>query len=552
MAKHLQNIFVVSVSTLGSRVLGLVRDSLSYALFGLAAINSAFIFAWSLPNLFRRLLGEGALTSAFIPVLSEADHQEGRREAFRFLNQVLTRLGMALYALVFLGMAAMAGLELATMKAAQHAPAALAELVKWHLDFGMSVERFQELVTRWRLGFDFGLILMPYLLLVCLAAALLAALNMLGRFAVSAMSQVWLNLAMIASLVSAALVFGRTPQEQMQQMYWQCAGVLIGGGLQVVIPAVQLWRQGWRPALDWTASARLSEMMRLFLPGLFGASITQINILVSGCFALALNESARTVLYASSRLMELPLGMFTIAVATVLFPKIAMMAAQGDREGMGRAYAQGLRLIFAITVPAALGLLLLREPVVSLLFERGQFDAQAVAATTPVVALGALGIPFFSLATLATRGFHSLKDTRTPVRVAAWTFVVNLGLTLALMAPMGTPGLALANLSSSIFQSLALQRLLLHRKTPLARPAVKRALKAIAIAGAGMALFTAAGWWALRAGLGGSKWVDFAAVAGLIPVSVLVYLGLLRAAKFEEWPQLEELAMHALRPRQKE
>jgi putative peptidoglycan lipid II flippase len=169
-----------------------------------------------------------------------------------------------------------------------------------------------------------------------------------------------------------------------------------------------------------------------------------------------------------------------------------------------------------------------------------------------VVALGALGIPFFSLATLATRGFHSLKDTRTPVRVAAWTFVVNLGLTLALMAPMGTPGLALANLSSSIFQSLALQRLLLHRKTPLARPAVKRALKAIAIAGAGMALFTAAGWWALRAGLGGSKWVDFAAVAGLIPVSVLVYLGLLRAAKFEEWPQLEELAMHALRPRQKE
>jgi putative peptidoglycan lipid II flippase len=516
MAKHLQNIFVVSVSTLGSRVLGLVRDSLSVAIFGASELNSAFVFAWQLPNLFRRLLGEGALTSAFIPVLSEAHNEGGRLEAFKFLNQVLSRLVVVLAVLVMAG---------------------IGSLVAAH--------RIPHLEERWYDAFQFGWVLMPYLLLVCVAAALLAALNMLGHFAVSAMSQVWLNLAMIGSLVAAH--FSSAPD--MVKMYWQCAGVLLGGGLQVVFPSAQLWRAGWRPRWDWSSSARLSEMMRLFVPGLFGASITQINILVSGCFAMALNDSARIELYTAARLMELPLGMFTIAVATVLFPKIAMMAAEGDREGMGRAYAQGLRLIFAITVPAALGLVLLREPVVRVLFEHGKFDAQAVRETTPLVALGALGIPFFSLATLATRGFHALKDTRTPVRVATWTFIVNLGLTVALMSPLGTPGLATANLCASVFQSFALQRLLLHRKTPLARPAVRRALKAIGLAGAGMALFTAAGWWGLRTGFGDSKWMDLGAVAGLIPVSVLVYLGLLRAANFEEWPQLRELVMHALRPR---
>lgn len=516
MAKHLQNVFVVSVSTLGSRVLGLARDSLSYALFGVGAMNSAFVFAWQLPNLFRRLLGEGALTSAFIPVLSEADHHDGRAEAFRFLNQVLTRLLVTLAALVVVGMGLLA-----------------------------AAEKIPGLADRWYWGFEFGVVLMPYLLLVCIAAALLAALNMLGHFTVSAMSQVWLNLAMILALVIGW--FSTAPA--LEKMYWQCAGVLIGGVLQVGLPGWQLWRADWRPRMDWTSSPRLSEMKRLFLPGLFGASITQVNILVSGCFALWLNESARTVLYASSRLMELPLGMFTIAFATVLFPRIARLAAQGDRDGMGQAYAQGLRLIFAITVPAALGLVVLREPIVRVLFEHGQFDDTAVGLTTPVVALGALGIPFFSLATLATRGFHAMKDTRTPVRVAAWAFVVNLGMTVALMIPLGTPGLALANLGASIFQSFALQRLLLHRETPLARPAVRRALKAIGIAGAGMAVFTAGAWWGLRVAFGDSKWLDLCGVAGLIPAAVVVYLGLLRAANFEEWPQLRELALQALRPR---
>jgi putative peptidoglycan lipid II flippase len=356
---------------------------------------------------------------------------------------------------------------------------------------------------------------------------------------------------MIISLGFLGGYFGRT---DVQRMYWQCGGVLFGGLLQVAFPALTLWKEGWRPRWDWTLSPRLREMMRIFLPGLLGASIYQINIVVSRCVAFGLNDSATTVLYYSQRLMELPLGMFTLAVATVMFPKIALLAAQNDRDGMAKTYTQGLRLILAITVPAALGLVALRDPIVRVLYEHGKFDLRSVNEVAPVLAISAMGIPFFSLATLAIRGFYAQKDMRTPVFVAKIDFFLNIGLTLALMGPLGTRGLALANLASAMFQAFMLQRLLLMRGTALARPPIGRAAVAVSLAGAGMLAFTLAGWWGLQRvlGTGHAAWLlhmrpcDVAAVLGLIPISMLVYLALLRAAKFEEWPQLQEIIEHVL------
>jgi putative peptidoglycan lipid II flippase len=487
-------------------------------------------------------------------MLSEAHTEGGKRAAFQFLNQVLSRLTVVLIGLVLVGVAVMGGLGLAAAEAAGHAPGVLHRLADWHLDFNLSLHEFLATVARWRMGFAFGMILMPYLLLVCVVACLLAALNMLGHYAVSGMSQVWLNLSMIISLGVFGGYFGRT---DVERMLWQCGGVIFGGMLQVTMPTFTLWREGWRPRWDWTPSPYLREMMRIFLPGLFGASIIQINIMVSRCVAFGLNESATTVLYYSQRLTELPLGMFTIAFATVLFPNIALQASQGDNEGMARTYAQGLRLILAMTVPAALGLVALRVPIVRVLYEHGKFDAQSVAQVAPVLAINALGIPFFSLATLSIRGFYAQKDMRTPVHVAKLDFFLNIGLTLVLMIPFGACGLAMANLASSIFQTVMLQRLLRRNKTPLANPPIRRAVLAIGLAGAGMLAFTVAGWWVLQAGLGDRKisWLlhlrvaDLLAVGGLIPVSMIVYVLLLRVAKFEDWPQLRDLAAGFLRPR---
>jgi putative peptidoglycan lipid II flippase len=550
MAKHLKSILAVSLTTLGSRVLGLARDSLAGFFFGTGGVNSAFSWAFTVPNLFRRLVGEGALSSAFIPVLSEAHEEGGRFEAFRFLNQVLSRLFLVLLALVMVGVSVMFGLGLAAGAAAQYT----VEVQHLAAFFGKQITAadWSESIQRWQLGCHFGVTLMPYLLLVCLTAALLGALNILGHYAISGMSQVWLNISMIVSLGGFGWYFGRT---DLERMYWQCGGVLFGGLLQVTMPTLALWREGWRPRWDWTWSPRLREMTYIFLPGLFGASIIQINIVVSRCVAFGLNESATTVLYYSQRLMELPLGMFTVAFATVLFPRIALLAAQGDKDGMARTYSQGLRLILAITVPAALGLVALRVPIVRVLYEHGKFGEDSVAEVAPVLAISAMGIPFFSMATLSIRGFYAQKDMRTPVHVAKLDFFLNLGLTLILMIPFGTCGLAMANLSSSIFQTVMLQRLLRKRGTALARPQLGGAVLSISLAGAGMLVFTLAGWWALRAGLGTerSAWLlhmracDLVAVLGLIPGSVLVYLALLRMAKFEDWPQLRELADQVLR-----
>jgi len=535
MSKHLKSIFAVSLSTFGSRVLGLLRDAQAGYFFGTGALNSAFSWAFTLPNLFRRLVGEGALSSAFIPVLSEALEEGGRTEAFRFLNQVITRLAVSLAGVVALLIAVLVAAQAAAHGIDAYAPS----------------HGYVQIPERVYWGFDFGMVLMPYLLLVCLTAALLGTLNVLGHYAVTGLSQVWLNLSMIVSLGLFGMYFGKT---DMERMYWQCGGVLVGGLLQVFLPSVTLWREGWRPRWDWSLSPRLREMMRIFLPGLLGASIYQINIVVSRCVAFGLNDSATTVLYYSQRLMELPLGMFTLAFATVMFPKIALLAAQNDREGMARTYAQGLRLILAITVPAALGLFALRDPIVSVLYEHGKFDAQSVGEVAPVLAISALGIPFFSLATLAIRGFYAQKDMRTPVFVAKIDFFLNIGLTLILMRPFGARGLAMANLASSMFQAYMLQRLLLHRGTALASPPIRRAAIAVSLAGAGMLAFTFAGWWGLQSVLSNDKaaWLfhlrpsDFTAVVLLIPVSILVYLALLRATKFEEWPQLQELLDHML------
>jgi len=526
MAKHLKSILAVSLSTFGSRVLGLVRDSLAGFFFGTSAINSAFSWAFTLPNLFRRLVGEGALSSAFIPVLSEALEEGGRTEAFRFLNQVITRLAVSLTGTVAVLIAVILAAHGVGIYASAHGYMQLPERVYW--------------------GFDFSVVLMPYLLLVCVTAALLGALNVLGHYAVTGLSQVWLNISMIVSLGLFGMYFGKT---DLERMYWQCGGVLVGGLLQVALPSITLWREGWRPRWDWTLSPRLREMMRIFLPGLLGASIYQINIVTSRCVAFGLNDSATTVLYYSQRLMELPLGMFTIAFATVMFPKISLLAAQNDRDGMARTYAQGLRLILAVTIPAALGLFALREPIVSVLYEHGKFDAQSVAEVAPVLAISALGIPFFSLATLAIRGFYAQKDMRSPVLVAKIDFFLNIGLTLVLAGPFGARGLAMANLASAIFQAFMLQRLLIHRGTALARPPIGRAAIAVGLAGVGMLAFTLAGWWALRSAFGMDKaaWLfhmrvgDVAAVIVLIPVSIIVYLIFLRLARFEEWPQLQEL-----------
>ncbi len=501
MSKKLKNIGIVSLLTVISRVLGLVRDQLSAAIFGASELNSAFITAFSLPNLFRRLLGEGSLTAAFVPTLQEELHERGRAGAFALLNQVVTWLLLATGAMMILAMLAFSQ----------------SRLIPGH-------------ETRWYLAADLTTILFPYLVMICVAAAFNATLNVFEHFTEPALSPIWLNLAMIATLGAGGLFYANS---ELGRMHWLCAGVLAGGFLQMAVPGAVLIRQGWRPRIDTGVSLRLREIGALMAPGLFGTAIYQINVFISRLFAFSIDDASATLLFYANRLMELPIGVFAIAVATVVYPLIARHAAEKNHTAMADDYRKGLRLILIINVPAAIGLALLSDPIVRAIYQHGRFSAADSRAMAPLLALFAIGMPFFSIVSVTTRAFYALKDTVTPVKLAAVSFVINVGLSWGLKDVLGAPGLVLASTVAIIVQTLGMQHLLAQRMPGMRFGDIWRTIGKVAVASVGMGLVVIGAWWALRSAAHSRHAAELGAVFGVIPVGAVVYAAILWVLRVE-------------------
>jgi putative peptidoglycan lipid II flippase len=495
MGEFARRISEVAGWTLASRFLGLLRDVLLFASLGTGALNSAFILAFTLPNLFRRLLGEGALTSSSIPVLATSLEKHGPDSTFALLNAILVRLGIGLLALqvvaipLFLGAAQLGGLP-----------------------------------ARWYEGANLSLILFPYVIFICLGALICGMLNVLGRFGLAAFNQTWLNLAMIAAIAAGWWAF---PGDGRSRVILISAGVLAGGVLQLLAPAAGLARSGWRPRLRLQAHPDLGKVMRLFLPGLLGAAIFQINILVSRVLAFSLDDTATGLLYLASRLVELPLGVFAIAVTTVIFPELARLNANDTGNGFARTFTRGLSLIFMITLPAALGLILLAGPILAFLFQWGLFAARDVREAAPVLMVAATGLPFFAWSTLLTRAWYARQEMRIPVVLAGINLVLNLVFGLILMRVWGAAGLALANTLAAMIHCLALQALLPGKslvrgslRTPFSLLTGLAVLAAVVLGGQEAIV--------LLPGLPG-KIRDLLAVVVIIPLAGGAYFAVLRA-----------------------
>ena len=512
MSKHvsLERIGVVAGSTMLSRFLGLARDSLVAAMFGTTLWNSAFQFAFMLPNLFRRLLAEGQLMAAFIPTLAEENEATGRPGVYALLNKVATWLLLVSGALTLL---AILGLGLATLS--------------------------PELSERYVLGAKLSQLLFPYLVFVCLAAALSAVLQLFGHFSIPALTAVWLNLAIIAFLGGGGWFLAHTPAGRMG---WLCAGVLVGGFLQLAIPFWVLVREGWKPRWDTVPNPRLWEMLRLMAPGIVGTAIYQINFLVSRSLAFSLNESAVSVLTLANRVMEVPQGIFTVSVATVVFPLIATYAARGDLENLASAYWKGMRLICVITIPGAAGFALLSVPIVRLAFQHGAFTAEDTRVPAPILAVFAAGLPFYSWVTQTIRGCYAMKDTVMPVRIAGIAFVVNLVASVLLMRWCGTAGLAWAGNIAIVLQALLLQAALARKVPTLHASVLVPSLVKILAATAAMTAFVAAAWWGLSVTALPVRVVDIVAVGGVIPVGIAIYAASLWALRIEEREEIVDLA----------
>jgi len=503
VSRNLKNIGLVSSLTMVSRVLGLIRESVTAAVFGTAALMSAFVTGLQLPNLFRRLLAEGGLTAAFVPTLNEQLHTRQREGAFQLVNQVTSWLLVVNGAIIGVAMVLFSQ--------------------RWAIVIiGGWFNAEPDTLDRWLVAAHFTVILFPYLLFVSLAAAFSAALQSLHRFLEPALSPIWLNLAVIGLLVAATKI---AHGNEGVEIYWLAGGWLVGGVLQMIVPALGLMNEGWRPRLDFERSSALRSMVKLMVPTLFSSSIYLVNMMTSRYVGLSLNAQAVSVLNYAQRLMELPIGVFAVAVATVVFPLISQYAAAGDLKNLAASYCKGMRLILVINIPAAVGLAILAEPIIRVILQHGRFGADDTAMMTPVLIANAAGLPFLSFASLALRASYAQKDTVIPVRAAILSFVVNLGLSLILKGPFSTVGLAAASSVAAAVQAVYLQWHLARKSSELAFHHLILDCAKIVVAAVLMGGVVAATWWEWLRLAPHAKTADTIGIVVSIAVGVAVFGG---------------------------
>lgn len=474
----------IALATLVSRVLGFVRDMVVARAFGAGPVTDAFFVAFRIPNLLRRLLAEGALSTAIIPVFTESIHRGGRTEFVRVVRAV------AGVATVVLCVVSGLGMLLAPWIVRVMAPG-------WSADpelMGLagSLTRF----------------MFPYLLLVGLAALAMGALNAQHRFFTAAIGPAVLNVAMIVSVLVLA---GRMSPPILSL----AVGVLVGGVGQLLVQLPELARLGvpLSPSAEWSHPAVRTIAGRLW-PAVFGLAAVQVTVLVNTLLASLLPQGTVSYLYYADRVMEFPLGVFGIALATAVLPGMAAQAARRELRPLTETLGFALRLSAFVAVPAAVGLLALGYPIVRLLFQRGEFGAEDAIATTQALAGYAVGLPAFSATRIAAQTFYALGDTRTPVWVGFGSVVANVALAVALMWPLKHAGLALASSLSAYVNLILLYWLLRRRLGPLGGRETLRSLVRTGIASAAVWLWCVVIASRLVAGWVGAAWTVGALVAG--------------------------------------
>ena len=405
-----------------SRILGYVRDMAIASIFGAGVHTDAFIAAFRIPNLMRRLFGEGALSVAFVPVFSQYLIRDNSGDAYRLARASLRLLTLILFFLVLAGIWA--------------APLIIRGLAPGFID---DPDKMTLTITLTRIMF-------PYLFFIGLVALSMSILNTLGHFAAPALAPVFLNIAMLGALWTASIFF---VSQDEKVMVLSC-GVLLGGGLQLILQFPFLHRCGiafrWRGPFFHPG---LKKVGRLLLPTIFGSSVYQINILVGTFLASQLPQGSISYLYYADRLVQFPLGVFAVALGTAVLPALSRQAAVKDYSGLKQTFSEALNLIFFISIPSMVGLIILRQPIVSLLFERGAFDPKTSQLTADALLYYGAGLWAFSAVRVLLPTFYALQDTWMPVKISLVSISTNIVLGIMLMKTMGHCGLALATTLSS-------------------------------------------------------------------------------------------------------
>ncbi|MCG2635075.1 MAG: murein biosynthesis integral membrane protein MurJ [Gammaproteobacteria bacterium] len=491
---------IVSGVTLLSRVLGFLRDMVIARFFGAGVGADAFFVAFRIPNFFRRLFAEGAFSQAFVPILSELKETRSDSEVRSFLDYVIGALGIALLVM--------------TLIAVVTAP-----LLIWLVAPGFASDPDKQLMTGQLLRITF-----PYLLFISLTAAAGGILNSYGRFAGPAFAPVLLNL----SLIVATIWIAPGLEQPVFALAW---AVFVGGILQLALqlPLLAQIRMLPRPRFR-RRDPGVQRVVKLMIPALFGASVSQVNLLFDTVLASLLATGSVSWLYYSDRLLEFPLGVFGIALATVVLPALSREHARGDGQQFSATLDWALRLVLTVAFPAAVGLAILAAPMLTTLFHYGAFSASDVAqATRSLWGYAPALIAVMAVKVLAP-GFYSRQDMKTPVRIAVIAMLSNMVFNLILIMPLAHAGLALATSLSAFIQAVLLARAL--RRVGISPVAqgftlfIGRVLFATTAMALGLLYFApAVTEWLQASALWRATWL-----AALVAGGALVYLVTLRLA----------------------
>ncbi len=412
---------LIAALTMGSRVLGLVREFCYSHFFGTSELLSAFRIAFMVPNLTRRLFGEGAMSAALIPTLTDSIQSEGEESSRRFVGAVLTMLVVGLILIVI------------AAEAVVLAGRALWDDPVWELTA----------------------IMLPYMALICTVAVVSGILNVRHHFAAPAAAPILLNLTIIGGVVGGALVAGL---QGMKLVYVACGSVLLGGVAQLAVTGIALWKVSFFPIFSgaWR-DPRIRKVFVMMGPMMLGLSAVQVNSLADHLIAylFVAEEGERVgpaVLGYAQHLYQLPLGVLGISLATAVFPLLSRKAAEGDTAGLARTTEQGLRLALFMALPAAVGLIFVAQPLVAVIFQHGRFDASGTERVAGTLIFYSLGLPAYFAQHIVVRAFYAMKNSVVPARVAVSMVAVNLAMNFALVFHLEERGLALATATCAVIQ----------------------------------------------------------------------------------------------------
>ncbi|MCF6147554.1 MAG: murein biosynthesis integral membrane protein MurJ [Candidatus Kuenenia sp.] len=443
--KLIYSVRTISGCTFLSRILGLARDIVCASIFGTGIVWDAFTVAFKIPNLFRRLFGEGALSAAFIPVFTEHIEKHGKTEAWKFVNIVATLLIIILGGIVLIGEGSF-----------------------------FAIPKLFNIHEKWQLIFKLLVIMFPYVFFICLVAFMGAILNTVRHFFIPAFAPMILNICWI---FGAFLSF-YTGNTIDKMIFTVAIAIFFSGMIQMCIHLPFLKQNGfrYRPSLQFSHPS-LKLIFTRMAPIVFGLAIVQFNVLLDSIIAVGfasthegqnsisfaginlhfpMKAGAASVLYYSDRLIQFPLGVFGVAMATAVFPFFSTHAAREDWENFSLTFNKALKFILFIGVPASIGIIILREPIVDLIYKRNQFDTESALRTSRVILFYAIGIWAYCGLHVLIRAFYSLKDTVTPVKIGALCVCLNLVLNVSLIWVLQEGGLALSTAISAIIQIIIL------------------------------------------------------------------------------------------------